>query len=592
PDSPDYTYYEVTDIVVNGESVGSDADKLNFKEISEDTTVVVKVEPKMHDVDLYKYGQGSISASKKIWHLQNYNNITAIPAPGYKIARIEVDGITLLDTREVIAEVSATPEQPEQAAAVYIIEKNQSGIDAIEARTDIGLGQVSEDGFKMGVTGAVEDYQVQVYFAKATQTTIQDPENPDGPPITVDVVDPVPTPDQLARVSVKGEGGPLEIGDVNGDDSYMGYYDKGVDGSVTWKVPTGYTVESVTVNGQPVDAEGDQWSFTAIEEDKMVVVTLKKEGATNMPQKPTFKIRTYHIDTEIRGGGGTISGGSEVSEGDCAVVAWAVTDRENYEVKYVLVDGTAMPELKTLSEVMLPADRDHKVVVVIDQKGTPVEPDPEIPVQGEIEIGDAVGKPGTIIEVPVIITSNQGIASLKLDLSYDKTALQLIGVMDGEDFDNNFFQRISQNTSDKLVWKTEHVAANVTDTGVLAILQFQVLDTAPLADYTLKMTCDSDNTLLATGEERTFNCKEAVITVMDFIYGDVNDSSDVNINDADLVAKYVAGWAAYQSINRAAADVDLNGKVTLRDAAIIARHIAGWVGYETMPNTSRPLPLP
>ncbi|MCI8610241.1 MAG: hypothetical protein HFE73_11400 [Firmicutes bacterium] len=324
------------------------------------------------------------------------------------------------------------------------------------------------------------------------------------------------------------------------------------------------------------------------------------------PDKSSYTKTTYRIDTEIRGAAGTITGAREVVEGDTAVVTWAVADPERYEVKYVLVDGEVMPELRTLSEVTLLADKDHKVTVIIDQKsGTtvptnpivpptnPTDPtDPEIPVQGQVTLKDGIVKTGNTIQIPIVITENQGIASLKLNLEYDKTALQLVNTIAGDGFDGEVFKRISQDASDILVWQTEKLGTNVNGTGTLAILEFQAPEDAQTGDYTIKITCDSDNTLTADGEEKTFTCTDGVVTVVDFIYGDVNDSSDVNINDADLVAKYVAGWAAYQNINLDAADVDLNGKVTLRDAAIISRHVAGWEGYENMPNTADPLPLP
>ncbi|MCI8608369.1 MAG: leucine-rich repeat protein [Firmicutes bacterium] len=221
----------------------------------------------------------------------------------------------------------------------------------------------------------------------------------------------------------------------------------------------------------------------------------------------------------------------------------------------------------------------------------PIDP-PDVTGQGEIEMETVYGLPGAIVEIPVKVTVNPGMASLKLMVDYDKTALKLVGTSDGDDFDSNVLKRISQDQSDILVWNTNQLATNVENTGILVTLSFQVLEQAANGDYRIELTYDPDNTLIATGQSRVFNCHSGQITVADFIYGDVNDSSDVNINDADYVAKYIAGWMAYQAINQAAADVDVDSKVTLRDAAIISRHVAGWLGYETMPNTANPLPMP
>ena len=225
--------------------------------------------------------------------------------------------------------------------------------------------------------------------------------------------------------------------------------------------------------------------------------------------------------------------------------------------------------------------------------GTVVTP-PDTPVsgaQGEIKLGTAYAVSGNTVEVPIIVNSNPGMASLKLTIGYDTNALSLTGISDIGDFDKNVFQRKSQSASNILLWQTANVATNISATGTLAVLQFTVNQEAASGSYAITVTADEGDTITATGESITFNCTNGEISVADFVYGDVNSSGDVNMNDVDYLTKKIAGWDAYQAIHQKASDVDVNGKVNMRDVAILSRHVAGWKGYEQLPNTQDPLPL-
>jgi hypothetical protein len=58
------------------------------------------------------------------------------------------------------------------------------------------------------------------------------------------------------------------------------------------------------------------------------------------------------------------------------------------------------------------------------------------------------------------------------------------------------------------------------------------------------------------------------------IRGDVNGDGVVNINDALLIARYVAGLNPPNFI-LANADYNSDGTVSITDALMVARHVAG-----------------
>ena len=67
------------------------------------------------------------------------------------------------------------------------------------------------------------------------------------------------------------------------------------------------------------------------------------------------------------------------------------------------------------------------------------------------------------------------------------------------------------------------------------------------------------------------------------IYGDVNGDGEVSSADRMTLARYLAKWTGYDTIDAQAADVDGNGKVDSKDRMILARYLAKWSGYETLP---------
>ncbi len=224
-------------------------------------------------------------------------------------------------------------------------------------------------------------------------------------------------------------------------------------------------------------------------------------------------------------------------------------------------------------------------IVVPDDK-------PVAGVVGEVKLGTTYGLVGKTVEVPIIVTSNPGIASLQLTVSYNTDALTLTGISDTGDFDKSVFGRQSDVASSTLLWKTaDNMKTNVSTTGTLATLQFKINENAACEDYEITLASNDGDTIMADGTKVTMECTNGRVKVTDFVYGDVNTSGSVDINDVDYLTKKIAGWDAYQKVNEKASDVDINGKVNMRDVAILSRYVAGWTGYEKLPNTQDPLPL-
>lgn len=93
PTSEEYTYYEVDKVLINGEEVNvGDLNSYDLGKLTQDTNVVVEVKPVMYDVNIYKYGNGTVSSSKTLYKGQYYTKIEAKPNANSFIVKIVVDG--------------------------------------------------------------------------------------------------------------------------------------------------------------------------------------------------------------------------------------------------------------------------------------------------------------------------------------------------------------------------------------------------------------------------------------------------------------------------------------------------------------------
>ncbi len=67
------------------------------------------------------------------------------------------------------------------------------------------------------------------------------------------------------------------------------------------------------------------------------------------------------------------------------------------------------------------------------------------------------------------------------------------------------------------------------------------------------------------------------------IYGDVDGNGKVTSADVATLARHIAQWTGYETVDETIADVNGDGSVTPLDSIILTRHWAGWSAYATLP---------
>ncbi len=195
-----------------------------------------------------------------------------------------------------------------------------------------------------------------------------------------------------------------------------------------------------------------------------------------------------------------------------------------------------------------------------------------VPVSPKFELTKATGIAGSTVEIEVAIANNPGIISLRNQIVYDATALELISVSD-TGLLNGYTMPASQITSPYTVrWADSFATENNNANGTVVKLTFKIKDATVAGVYGISITpIESRN---ADGDKILFETSSSTITVIDYIAGDVDGDGEISDWDAILLNRYLAGWDV--EINTFAGDVDCDGEISDWDAIVLERYLAGW----------------
>lgn len=112
-----------------------------------------------------------------------------------------------------------------------------------------------------------------------------------------------------------------------------------------------------------------------------------------------------------------------------------------------------------------------------------------------IAISDAEGKTGETVTVKVELQNNPGIVSAYLDLSYDNTKLKLVSVTDTKLLNGALFTNDYSIIPFALNWDDSIASANNTANGVIAELEFEILEGCKDAPATVSISYVDGNIL-------------------------------------------------------------------------------------------------
>lgn len=185
---------------------------------------------------------------------------------------------------------------------------------------------------------------------------------------------------------------------------------------------------------------------------------------------------------------------------------------------------------------------------------------------------------GDTVEVKAKITDNPGVMGAVIKVEYDD-GLELIDSKSGDAFATMSMTKPGKYVSScKFVWDAMDMSSDSVKDGDALVLSFKVSDTVDVGtELGIRLSYTDGDVIDSNLNPVNLTIKNGKVIVVDnFVPGDVNGDTKVDITDVILVRRYLAtGYDV--SINTDAADVNADGKVNATDVILMRRFIAG--GY-------------
>ena len=201
-----------------------------------------------------------------------------------------------------------------------------------------------------------------------------------------------------------------------------------------------------------------------------------------------------------------------------------------------------------------------------------------------IQVESIKGKAGKTVDVKISLKNNPGIATMRLDVNYDKDIMELVGVSDAGTMTGQVHSTDYTLYPYSLYWENGTITENIVVNDTIATLSFAIKENVDAGSYPITVSYDMDNydVFNVDLEPVEFVTAPGQITIGSYIYGDVDDNGKVNALDSVIMARYIAKWPN-TSVNLEAADVNADGKVNALDSVILKRHVAKWPAYLILP---------
>lgn len=181
---------------------------------------------------------------------------------------------------------------------------------------------------------------------------------------------------------------------------------------------------------------------------------------------------------------------------------------------------------------------------------------------------------GDTVKVDVSFKNNPGVTGSVIDITYDYTVLELVKVEQGAFVQNGFFAEKSDVEGTVCV---DFAAINaLTGEAPICTLTFEVKENAELGDTGLSASSNDTTDGAVNPGQLTVLDGELTLTVVDFLWGDVNDDGVADGIDAVLIMQYAAGTLAYEDLPKPkAGDTNNDTIIDGVDAVLIMQYAAG-----------------
>lgn len=202
-----------------------------------------------------------------------------------------------------------------------------------------------------------------------------------------------------------------------------------------------------------------------------------------------------------------------------------------------------------------------------------------------ITVESASAFAGKTVDVNVKIEDNPGVLAASLTFTFSE-GLTLVGANNGDAFSTLTMTKPGKFVSPcKFVWDGSEISDEDIKDGTILTLTFEVSETVEAGtDLIVNISCNKGDVIDGDMDVVSATTIGGVVSVIDYIPGDLNNDGDVSPLDLVFMRRHLAGGYDIEIIEDAA-DVNADGLINVSDLVLIRRYLAG--GYDVDLNPSQ-----
>lgn len=190
--------------------------------------------------------------------------------------------------------------------------------------------------------------------------------------------------------------------------------------------------------------------------------------------------------------------------------------------------------------------------------------------------------PGSSVDIEISLKDNPGVASIGLDVAYNKNILTLEKVTYNTEFGGTTQTSPLTDNPARLLWVNP--SAEFTSDAVFATLTFKVSENAKDGVKSpITLTYDQNDIYNINENNVVCAVENGAVTITDVIPGDINNDKSVNNKDVTRLMQYLAHWTV--EVNALALDTNGDESVNNKDVSRLMQYLAHW-DVELHPNAS------
>lgn len=196
----------------------------------------------------------------------------------------------------------------------------------------------------------------------------------------------------------------------------------------------------------------------------------------------------------------------------------------------------------------------------------------EIYAQPVIVIDDVDIVAGETATVDIALKNNPGIASMRIEVSFDSEILTLTDVKFNSEMGGQYMLPSSYKSPVILNWVG---TADAEGDFVFVTLTFKVSENANVGGVTnISISYDEEDVYDITETNINFVTEGGALTVINYLPGDINNDGTINNKDITRLLKYLSNWDV--EVNENALDVNGDGSVNNKDVTRLLKYMSGW----------------